>query len=503
MKKCITLCLTLVLALALAATASASGKADLSVIGGADGPTGIFVTSAPTAAEDRETSTGNGVVEMQINGEYIDFTGAEPEIVGGRTMVPMRGVLDALGATVDYDHPSKTVTAALGGVSLRHTIGTEEITVSGGQVLTMDGASYVKNGSVMVPVRFFSQALGLEVYWDRGQRTAVVIDKQKLISQIDSGFAVLNGFQEKQAAGRGENLAMTMDLDGTAKVLDSIGGDKEYPFSMEMTGLYGPSAINAQGSMDLSILTALMEAMDEEVPQEMAGLLKDFDFQMICSSAGLWMQMPAVMDMLRASGEAVPQGEVWFQLDGSGAGDMMDLYGIALAAQREAVTMGGMLYAMAEYSDLEVPVNIYDDVTQAAALLTALVGDGAFARDGGDYVWTLDQAAMDTLAEALGAASAAFPGTMEMTLHADGSSAFSLDLTVDEAPLALTMTMSGTSTATDSAFQGRVQVKNVCDVTFQATAAVQASQTAPFPAPPADAVIVDMGAAPLVMSPAA
>ena len=503
MKKCITLCLTLVLALALAATASASGKADLSVIGGADGPTGIFVTSAPTAAEDRETSAGNGVVEMQINGEYIDFTGAEPEIVGGRTMVPMRGVLDALGAQVDYDHPSKTVTAALGGVSLRHTIGTEEITVSGGQVLTMDGASYVKNGSVMVPVRFFSQALGLEVYWDRGQRTAVVIDKQKLISQIDSGFAILNGFQEKQAAGRGENLAMTMDLDGTAKVLDSIGGDKEYPFSMEMTGLYGPSAINAQGSMDLSILTALMEAMDEEVPQEMAGLLKDFDFQMICSSAGLWMQMPAVMDMLRASGEAVPQGEVWFQLDGSGAGDMMDLYGIALAAQREAVTMGGMLYAMAEYSDLEVPVNIYDDVTQAAGLLTALVGDDAFARDGGDYVWTLDQAAMDTLAEALGASSAAFPGTMEMTLHADGSSAFSLDLTVDEAPLALTMTMSGTSTATDSAFQGRVQVKNVCDVTFQAAAAVQASQTAPFPAPPADAVIVDMGAAPLVMSPAA
>ena len=82
MKKCITLCLTLVLALALAAPASASGKADLSVIGGAGGPTGIFVTSAPTAAEDRETSAGNGVVEMQINGEYIDFTGAEPEIVG-------------------------------------------------------------------------------------------------------------------------------------------------------------------------------------------------------------------------------------------------------------------------------------------------------------------------------------------------------------------------------------------------------------------------------------
>ena len=107
------------------------------------------------------------------------------------------------------------------------------------------------------------------------------------------------------------------------------------------------------------------------------------------------------------------------------------------------------------------------------------------------------------LAEALGASSVTFPGSMEMTLHADGSSEFALELTVDEAPLALTMTMSGTSTATDSALQCRVQVKNVCDVTFQAAAAVQAGQTAPFSAPPADAVIVDMGAAPLVMSPAA
>lgn len=499
MKKCITLCLALMLSLALAATASAAGRADTGIIGGADGPTGIFVTSAPTAA--RETSAGNGVVEMQINGQYIDFTGAEPEIVGGRTMAPMRGVLDALGASVDYDHASKTVKAALGDMSLTHTIGTEEITLSGGQVLTMDGASYVKNGSVMVPLRFFSQALDVEAYWDPGQRTAVVIDKRKLISQIDSGFTVLNGLQEKQAAGRGEHLAMTMDFDGAVKLLDSISGDKEYPFSMEMTGLYGPSAINAQGTMDLSILTALMAATGEEVPAEMAALLENLEFEMIYSSAGLWMQMPGLSGMLRESGAAIPGGDVWFQMDSAGMGGLFDLY--AMSMENKAAAMGEMLYTAVEFMDAEVPVNIYDDVIEAAALLTALVGDDAFIENGDEYTWELDQAAMDTLAEALGASGAAFPGSVEMTIREDGSAAFSMEIAVDEEPLALVMSLSGTSTATDSALQGRVQVKNVCDVTFQGSAEVQPGREAPFSAPPADAVIVDMGGAPLVMSPAA
>lgn len=500
MKKCISLCLALVLALALAAPASAAGRADTGIIGGADGPTSIFVTGSPKAVPART----DGGVDMQINGQYIDFTGAEPEIVDGRTMVPMRAALDALGASVDYDHASKTVTAALGGTSLRHAIGTDEITLSGGQVLTMDAASYVKNGSVMAPLRFFSQALGCEVYWDRGQRTAVVIDKRGTVAEIDKSFSVLNDVQAKQKADLTGNLSMEMDLDGTAKVLDSISGDKEYPFSMEMTGLYGPSAINAQGSMDLSVLTALMEAMGEETAPEMAELMKHLDFQMIFSGAGLWMRMPGVMDLLRSSGEAVPQGEVWFQLAGGEDGGMMDLYSMAMAAGQESVTMGEVLYAMAEFADLDAPVNIYDDVTEAAGVLAALMGDDTFTKNGGDYGWKLDQAMMDQLADALGASGVAFPGAMEMTLREDGSAEFSMEITVEEDPIALSMTLSGASTATDSALQGRVQVKNVCDVTFQGTSAVESSETAPFPAPPADAVIVDLGAAPLAaVSPAA
>lgn len=459
MKKLISLCLSLVLALALAVPASAAET---------DG------------------------VTMMVNGEYIDFDGGAPEISGGRTMAPMRGVLEALGAEVDYDHASKTVTASMGDVKLTHTIGTTEITLSGGQVLTMDAASYVKNGSVMVPLRFFSQAFGYEVYWDRGQRTAVVIDKQGLIDQIDASFTIVNDLQAKQSAGRSENLAMELDFSGSAKLLDAIEGVKEYPFSLEMTGLYGPSAINAEGTIDLSTLPAAMAAMGEEAPEEMAELLEDLDFQMIYSDAGMWMQLPTLAPLLLGAVPGESDGDVWFQLDSAGAGDILDLYSLTWAAGGESATMGGMLYAMAEFADTDVPVNIYGDVAEAAELLTALVGDDTFTKDGGDYTWEMDQAMLDKLAEALGESDMKLPGTVEMTLKADGSSEFSMELTVDEEPLALVVSLSGTSTATDSAFQGRILVKNICNVTFQGTAKVQSSDEAPLPAPPADAEIVSL-----------
>ena len=110
-------------------------------------------------------------------------------------MVPMRAVLETLGAEVDYDGETKTVQAKLGDVSLTHVIGTDAIQTASGEKLTMDTASYVKNGSTLVPLRFFSQALGYEVYWDEGARTAVVIDKAAAVAKIDEGFTILNDLQ--------------------------------------------------------------------------------------------------------------------------------------------------------------------------------------------------------------------------------------------------------------------------------------------------------------------
>lgn len=56
-------------------------------------------------------------VSVQVNGKNVTFPNASPAVINGRTMVPMRAVLETLGAEVDYDGETKTVQAKLGDVS--------------------------------------------------------------------------------------------------------------------------------------------------------------------------------------------------------------------------------------------------------------------------------------------------------------------------------------------------------------------------------------------------
>lgn len=441
MKKLIPLCLALILALALAVPASAAES---------------------------------GGVAVQVNGETVAFPNAAPELKDGRTMVPMRAVLEALGATVDYDGETKTVKAALGETAITHVIGEDKIIVDGDQVMTMDTVSYVKSGSTLVPLRFFSQALGYEVYWDDGARTAVVINKDAAIAEIDKSFTILNGLQAKQSQTL-DSMALDMDFSGEAKVLDSISGDQTLPFSMKMSALYGTEAMNMEGTMDLSSLSALLaEAGGTEVPEDAAAMLKDLSFQMIYGEA-MWMQIPALSTVLN-----LPEGEVWLKTSEAPA---LSTMGVGAGS-----TIGAALYAAAEMADAEVPVNIYDDLSEAAQLMTTLMGDDAFTKDGEDYSWKLDEDKSTQLAEALGASSVSFPFTMEMTVKADGSCTFDMEASMDE----MTMTITGSSSTTAASLKGHIQIKNVCDLTFQGEAKMSASDKAPVTAPPADAVVLDL-----------
>ena len=472
MKKLLSLCLAMVLALSLAVPAAAAETDDVSVM---------------------------------VNGEAVVFPDGDPEISSGRTMVPMRAVLEALGAEVDYDHSTKTVQASLDGETvLTHVIGTDTITAGDGGTLTMDTVSYVSGGSTLVPLRFFSQVLGYEVYWDGGARTAVVIDKDAAVAEIDKSFTILNDLQAKQTPVGG-NLAMEMDFSGSAKITAS-GMSLELPFSMDLSGVYGGNAMNISGKMDLSILSLLLVsvpmtgdgagASPEEITaalQQMTELLKDLDFELIYSDRSMWMSSAALANLLRTEGAQLPEGKVWMALNSESLSEeVFDLYDMSLSST-QGVTMGQMLYAMAEMTDAEMPVLIYDDLTGAAGTLAVLMGDDTFTKDGDTYTWKMDQAMMDKLSGELGASSVAFPGTMEMTIKEDGSCTFNFEIAAEE----VSMSMSGTSTTTDSAIEGKITVQDICDITFQGSAKLTPSEAAPVTAPPTGETVVDLAEIPM------
>lgn len=137
-----------------------------------------------------------GEVKVQLNGENFAFTNAAAKIVSGKTMVPFRQILEALGATVAYDSSAKTVSAKTADTEIIFAVGVTDITVVENgikSIKTMDVAPFIDGTtqSTYVPVRFFAESLGYCVGWDAQEKTVILIDPASLFATADEDFSIL------------------------------------------------------------------------------------------------------------------------------------------------------------------------------------------------------------------------------------------------------------------------------------------------------------------------
>lgn len=110
-----------------------------------------------------------GFKQYALNGVPLNSEVA-PEIVSGRTFVPIRLIAETYGATVAWNPAVRTVTIKLGDVTVLLTIGVKEAII-GSDTKTLEAAPYIKAGRTMVPIRLISEAFGLSVYYDSQVKT--------------------------------------------------------------------------------------------------------------------------------------------------------------------------------------------------------------------------------------------------------------------------------------------------------------------------------------------
>jgi peptide/nickel transport system substrate-binding protein len=87
-----------------------------------------------------------------------------PVVVDGHTMVPLRAIFEALGAAVRWDGATQTVTATRGTRTVTLTIGEAQALVDG-RPITLAAPAQIIGERTMVPLRFVGEALGAEVQW--------------------------------------------------------------------------------------------------------------------------------------------------------------------------------------------------------------------------------------------------------------------------------------------------------------------------------------------------
>jgi hypothetical protein len=186
-------------------------------------------------------------VSAQTNGIPVILDGKElsfdvpPSIIQDRVVVPVRAILEALGAHVAWDGSTRTVYANKGKLDLKIPIGSLTV-YKNGIPIHLDVPAVIIQGRTLVPVRFVSEALGEKVSWENrsvliqtpaafgttGNPTpapdirVVAADKAVTHDQIQHVQAILNGahvIEELQ-----QDLGRTFQSPVTIHVAQDVNG---------------------------------------------------------------------------------------------------------------------------------------------------------------------------------------------------------------------------------------------------------------------------------------
>lgn len=112
---------------------------------------------------------------ITYNGKKID-SDVPPYVKDGRTLAPIRAILEALGMVVSWDGTTQTATAVKGNITISVSINSNIAYVNGEQKM-LDVPAEITNGRTFVPVRFFGEALGMNVDWDGYTKTVIIESK--------------------------------------------------------------------------------------------------------------------------------------------------------------------------------------------------------------------------------------------------------------------------------------------------------------------------------------
>lgn len=137
-----------------------------------------FACAVPCAAND---------ITVELDGRTIDFDVA-PQIIAGRTMVPLRKIFEEIGALVKWDNDTKTVSARKNSKTITLAIDSTSLEIDNGktddegnpikETITLEAPTQVVSSRTLVPVRAISESFGLNVDWNE--------DEQKVVITTDS-----------------------------------------------------------------------------------------------------------------------------------------------------------------------------------------------------------------------------------------------------------------------------------------------------------------------------
>lgn len=254
-------------------------------------------------------------ISVQLNGQPLN-TAVAPVKMQNRTVVPMRDIFEALGATVDWNPATMGITAQKDATTVNLAINNRRAYVNGREV-TLDQPATLLRGRTMVPLRFVSEAMGAQVGWNESMQLVSIDTPMGTVVNTGAPIAQTPNIPApatpagNQVAGMRyisipSGVVVPVSLDQslsssttrvgdtfTASVISQRIGDSEFPAGTKIEGRVveaRPRQGDNPGVLDLEFRSAMLPTGDR-VP--LSGDLVALDNDSVISNNGRIVAQPS------------------------------------------------------------------------------------------------------------------------------------------------------------------------------------------------------------------
>ena len=203
------------------------------------------------------TAFAEDQVKIYVNNENVSLD-VEPFIENGRTLIPLRGVFEKLGAKVDWNKSLQEVVIMDDNNEIEMLLGKDKVMVNG-IIKDIDVPTRMINSRTFAPLRFIAENLGHDVKWDENTR-AVYITINNTVP-IDKNVISTVGTKENLVALLEYNskLYNYIWMEREFVVTDNLLGDK----GMVETPQEAPAAPSAEPEIDSSDTNNQVDGVQE------------------------------------------------------------------------------------------------------------------------------------------------------------------------------------------------------------------------------------------------
>lgn len=183
-------------------------------------------------------------ITVRVNGAPVKFDIA-PQVIQGRTLVPLRPIFEALGVQLTWQAETKTIIGTKGNINIVLKIGDRQA-LKGTEVITLDVPPQILYGRTLVPLRFIAESMGTYVSWD-GEKKVVRISTRGAIP-VSGNLVAIGDYDPSRPLRLTARINQTVDFE-----VDMEPGAVVRPAEVR---LYSESALSYRLIIDQDVVTS-------------------------------------------------------------------------------------------------------------------------------------------------------------------------------------------------------------------------------------------------------